>query len=64
MHGEQLQEGNTRIDSLDPDLVNGKDVDRWLEVLAVLNNSEMPPADGLFFACDALLRLTLCSVMV
>jgi hypothetical protein len=45
-HGAVTQEGNIRIDSLDPDLLSGKDVDRWLEVMAVVSNGEMPPADG------------------
>ena len=45
-HGAKAQEGNIRIDSLDPDLLNGKEVDRWLEVMAVVSNGEMPPADG------------------
>ena len=44
-HGPDTQEGNVRIDSLDPDLVRGKDVDWWLEILAVLTNGEMPPPD-------------------
>ena len=44
-HGSDAQEGNIRIDSLNPDLVKGSDVDWWLEVLAVLNNGEMPPPD-------------------
>ena len=44
-HGAETQEGNTRIDTLDPDLLRGSDVDRWLEVLAVVSNGEMPPAD-------------------
>ncbi|MEO2026163.1 MAG: DUF1592 domain-containing protein [Fuerstiella sp.] len=44
-HGPETQEGNIRIDTLDPDLLHGKDVDWWLEILAVLNNREMPPAD-------------------
>jgi len=34
-----------RIDTLDPDLVNGKDADWWLEVIDVLSNGEMPPPD-------------------
>lgn len=48
-HGPETQEGNIRIDTLDPDLLHGKDVDWWLEILAVLTNGEMPPpdADGL-----------------
>lgn len=44
-HGDETQEGNVRIDSLNPDLVNGNDIDWWLEVQAVLSNSEMPPPD-------------------
>lgn len=44
-HGSQTQEGNIRIDTLDPDLLHGNDVDWWLEILAVLSNSEMPPPD-------------------
>lgn len=44
-HGSETEEGNIRIDTLDPDLLHGKDVDWWLEVLAVLSNGEMPPAD-------------------
>ena len=45
-HGADTQEGNVRIDTLSPDLVTGKDVDWWLEVLAVLTNGEMPPPDA------------------
>lgn len=45
-HGAETQEGNIRIDTLDPDLVKGQDVDWWLEVLAVLVNGEMPPPDA------------------
>lgn len=44
-HGPETHEGNIRIDSLDPDLLHGEDVNWWLEVLAVLSNGEMPPAD-------------------
>lgn len=45
-HGEDLQEGNIRLDTLDPDLLHGDDVDWWVEVLAVLSKGEMPPADA------------------
>ena len=41
----ETQEGNIRIDTLDPDLLHGNDVNWWLEVVAVLSNGEMPPAD-------------------
>ncbi len=44
-HGPETQEGNIRIDTLNPDLLHGDDVDWWLEVFAVLSNGEMPPAD-------------------
>ena len=44
-HGPETQEGNIRIDMLDPDLLHGDDVNWWLEVVAVLSNGEMPPAD-------------------
>ena len=44
-HGAEAQEGNVRIDTLNPDLVHGNDIDWWLEVQAVLSNSEMPPPD-------------------
>ena len=44
-HGAETEEGNIRIDTLDPNLLQGKDVDWWLEVLAVLSNGEMPPPD-------------------
>ena len=43
-HGSELQEGDLRIDRLDPDLLNGKDADFWHEVLNQLNEGEMPPA--------------------
>jgi mono/diheme cytochrome c family protein len=44
-HGPDTQEGNLRIDTLNPDLLHGDDVNWWLEVVAVLSNAEMPPAD-------------------
>lgn len=45
-HGPAAQEGNIRIDTLDPDLLHGQDVSWWLEVLAVLSNGEMPPPEA------------------
>ncbi|MEZ6129880.1 MAG: DUF1592 domain-containing protein [Planctomycetaceae bacterium] len=45
-HGPDAEEGNVRIDTLDPDLLHGQDVNWWLEILAVLTNGEMPPADA------------------
>ena len=44
-HGPKKQKGELRIDTLDADLFGGRDVDWWLEVLAVLTNGEMPPED-------------------
>ena len=44
-HGPDAQEGNIRVDRLDPDLLHGADVDWWLEIMAVVSNGEMPPAD-------------------
>jgi len=51
-HGPETQEGNIRIDTLDPNLLHGDDVDWWLEVVAVLSNGEMPPADEAELADD------------
>jgi mono/diheme cytochrome c family protein len=45
-HGPDHVEGNIRIDTLNPDLVNGSDSHWWLEVQAVLSNGEMPPPDA------------------
>ncbi len=44
-HGPDTQEGNLRVDTLDPNLLAGSDTDWWLEVQAVLSNGEMPPPD-------------------
>jgi mono/diheme cytochrome c family protein len=45
-HGPSLQEGNVRIDTLDPNLLTGKDVSWWTEVYAVISKGEMPPPDS------------------
>ena len=45
-HGPDKQKAKFRVDTLDPDLVRGEDVDWWLEVMDVLSNDEMPPEDG------------------
>jgi hypothetical protein len=45
-HGASEQEGNIRIDTLDPNLHTGKDVDWWNEVFAVVSKGEMPPPDS------------------
>lgn len=45
-HGPDVQEGNIRIDTLNPDLHHGDDVPWWLEVFGALSNGEMPPPDA------------------
>jgi mono/diheme cytochrome c family protein len=44
-HGPDRTEGSMRVDQLDPDLLNGGDVERWREVYSVVSNGEMPPQD-------------------
>ncbi|TWT94956.1 DUF1592 domain-containing protein [Neorhodopirellula pilleata] len=44
-HGPDTTEGNIRIDTLNPDLVNGEDTDWWAEIFAVITKGEMPPPD-------------------
>ncbi|EMI22500.1 protein containing DUF1592 [Rhodopirellula maiorica SM1] len=44
-HGPYGAEANFDITAIDPDLVNGGDAEWWEEVLAALNNGEMPPRD-------------------
>jgi Protein of unknown function (DUF1592)/Protein of unknown function (DUF1588)/Protein of unknown function (DUF1585)/Protein of unknown function (DUF1595)/Protein of unknown function (DUF1587)/Planctomycete cytochrome C len=45
-HGPKTHEGNIRIDTLNPDLLHGKDVNWWIEIAGVLGKGEMPPADA------------------
>lgn len=45
-HGPDEQEGNIRIDTLDPNLHQGKDVDWWNDVFAAVSKGEMPPPDS------------------
>jgi mono/diheme cytochrome c family protein len=49
-HGPEKQKAKFRVDTLDPDLLNGGDVSWWVEVLGVLGNGEMPPPDEVTFA--------------
>ncbi|XZE55012.1 DUF1592 domain-containing protein [Planctomycetaceae bacterium SH139] len=51
-HGPDASEGNIRIDTLNPDLVSGEDVDWWTEVFAVLSKGEMPPPDDVVMDDD------------
>ena len=52
-HGPEKQKGKLRIDTLDPDLLKGKDVNWWLEVFDVISNGEMPPEDTEVQLADA-----------
>lgn len=45
-HSDDDAEGNFRIDTLDPDLVEGGDTDWWVELFSVVTKGEMPPADA------------------
>lgn len=42
-HGPEKQKGNVRLDTLDPDFVNGVNAEDWHDVLNVLNLGDMPP---------------------
>ncbi|MBI1347785.1 DUF1592 domain-containing protein [bacterium] len=55
-HGAELAERQIRIDTLNPDLLQGGDVKRWLEVRDVISNGEMPPEDAEQKLADADLR--------
>ncbi len=44
-HGPEKTKAHLRIDTLNPNLLEGGDVDWWLEVMAVLGNGEMPPPE-------------------
>ena len=45
-HGPKKQKAKFRVDTLNPDLLKGKDVSWWLEVFDVIGNGEMPPEDA------------------
>jgi mono/diheme cytochrome c family protein len=42
-HGPDKQKGQFRVDTLDPDLLKGRDVSKWLKVFDAVSNGEMPP---------------------
>ena len=42
-HGPDLQRGDIRLDTLDPDLVNGGDAEGWHTALDMIESGEMPP---------------------
>ena len=45
-HGPKKAKGKFRVDTLDPNLIEGGDIDWWLEVLEAVSNDEMPPEDS------------------
>jgi mono/diheme cytochrome c family protein len=45
-HGPDASEGNFRVDTIDPDLIHGEDLEWWRDVFAVLTKEEMPPVDA------------------
>lgn len=44
-HGPEKQKNDLRIDTLDHDFINGRDVETWHDTLDVLNLGDMPPED-------------------
>ncbi|MEO1990502.1 MAG: c-type cytochrome domain-containing protein, partial [Pirellulales bacterium] len=44
-HGPDKQEGDFRIDALDPDMIDGDDGDWWVEVTDIISQGEMPPPE-------------------
>ncbi len=44
-HGPKKQKNDMRVDTLDRDFVNGRDVETWHDMLDVLNLGDMPPED-------------------
>ncbi|WP_197442986.1 DUF1592 domain-containing protein [Lignipirellula cremea] len=44
-HGEQRQQGDLRLDLLQPDFDSAETLGQWIEVMDNLNLDEMPPAD-------------------
>lgn len=44
-HGPKTSKAGLRVDQLDPNLLTGKDIDRWVDIYDVLSKREMPPPD-------------------
>lgn len=44
-HGPKKAKGRLRIDTLNPNLIQGDDVDWWLDIQGALGKGEMPPPD-------------------
>ncbi len=51
-HGSDDPQGNIRIDTLNPNLRTGGDLDWWNEIFAVISKGEMPPSDSLQLSDD------------
>jgi mono/diheme cytochrome c family protein len=51
-HGSDDPQGNIRIDTLDPNLHTGGDLDWWNEIFAVISKGEMPPSDSMQLSDD------------
>jgi mono/diheme cytochrome c family protein len=45
-HGPEKQKGKFRVDTLNPDLLKGGDINRWLDVFKLVSNGEMPPEEA------------------
>ncbi|MEQ8555728.1 MAG: DUF1592 domain-containing protein [Cyclobacteriaceae bacterium] len=44
-HGDEKQKGGLQLNTLDPDIINGKDGAKWRAALDMINLGEMPPED-------------------
>ena len=51
-HGQKKQKGDLRLDTLDPNIVQGTSAERWHDVLNNINLGEMPPEDEPQFSPD------------
>ena len=44
-HSGKRPTANIALDTIDPDLINGKDFDHWEDIREAFNTGEMPPED-------------------
>lgn len=58
-HGPDKQKGQFRIDTLNPDMLKGADVSKWLKVFDVVSKGEMPPENDKGIHLDEHQRRTL-----
>ena len=56
-HNKEVQEANTRLDNLNPDMLNGPDAERWHHALNMINLGKMPPEDSEQPDEEALVRM-------